>query len=445
MYTAVDELSYLTTRRKRDMMDMESYGKPEHVRISVSPFRQSANYGYNLNGDRVELGDINGRWNILGLFYPDKLRSTGETVTTFGSNLLTLVGINPNSVTCFQTTTTDSVIIPRNVDKEREFGFFNVPMTYRKQGARFEVEFGGWAGFGIRIQTGIADLCQTATFVDLTCQSADNSCVSSCTIQAFDCWCKKYTIDNVMAQFETLIAPALGYSTAPYHVTSMEDFRISLFWRTLNENNFETQPAWAPFVFMPYFSIDGLLSGLGSCPRNYSQLFSLSTDCDGFNAIGLTAGFTVDWVDTVQIGIKMSGLAFDCQTKYGVPVPTNEFQSGVYPITADLNIKPGSNWSFEATLTCYQFLERLSFYGQYVMVHHSPDCITLNTECSTPLYAILLDKLERESQWTSQLANFSLWYDISPSVELGFLVQLPIVQNAAYRSTTILGTIALTF
>ena len=102
----------------------------------------------------------------------------------------------------------------------------------------------------------------------------------------------------------------------------------------------------------------------------------------------------------------------------------------------DVNIKPGFNWHFGLKMAAYHFYDRLSFYFQYLYIHHEEDEITL---CK-PDPAFVPEVLENKSCWKSQMINVGFAYDISPNITFGFLWQTPTVQRNAYRPTTLMIT-----
>ena len=126
-------------------------------------------------------------------------------------------------------------------------------------------------------------------------------------------------------------------------------------------------------------------------------------------------------------------------------MPTNQFQAGIFATQATLDIQPGINWYFGATLSAYHFLDRLSFYVQYLIVTHDKDCFKVRSTSAPTVADVLVGKMREESDWQVQLANVALNYDISPNIALGFLWQAPIKQRNAYRSTTIMGSIVINY
>src|SRR5579872_5510528 len=94
MYTAMYPYTYLTTNLRDYYRGIEAIRKQEHVQISISPFRQAATVGRNINKHTVNLGDLVGPWNMIALFYPTgDIPSQGNTLVQ--QTLLNALSITP--------------------------------------------------------------------------------------------------------------------------------------------------------------------------------------------------------------------------------------------------------------------------------------------------------------------------------------------------------------
>lgn len=454
IYTTADPHNFLNIREKQALKGYEVYGAPERAQISISGYRQSASTGSTVNREDVELGDLTGRWNVLGLFFPEPDGSTAVEQL-----LLSVLNITQaEKDKCFNSNPgADEVNLadPSNSDVNKEFGFFTVPIKYRKAGLRFDIDIDLVCGFAFKIQGGVADLRQTATFVDLTCSATGLACPThdpagtgdacvneTCCIDIFTCECKKLVIDKIMKQFDSIITPTLGLNASNYHTVGAEDTRLTLYWRRMYEIN-RLRPSWARFIITPFLEAEvAIPTGKKGCPH---ALFALPLGNDGHWGYGFNGGFTIDWVDTVEIGFEASMTKFHSRRVCDVPVPTHELQSGVFPRLATLIRSPGTNWAFMATLSAYHFLDRLSFWFQYAFVNHDQDCFTILSTNAGSASNIILKKMIANSKWESQVANVGFNYDISPNIALGVLWQAPLRRRNAYRSTTIMGSIVVSF
>ena len=447
---------------RNELKECISYGPDELFRISATLFRQRASVGTDFwNRKYRNLGNLQGNWNTIALLYPEA-NGNIDTQTLLGDTF----GLNSlSSQECFQ-----RLINPINADSLNEFGFLSVPILYRKFGARFQLEVALGCNFGLRIEAGVSDIRQTVTLVDLTCSAtgltcpskdclvtctedlsldvtlADNSCTpANCCIDVFDCACKRLVLNNYTKQIYKL-ADTLGLNIRNFHKTSAEDTRFFLFWRKPYEINFQRVHlppcGWAAFIITP-FAVAQFSAPTGR-KKCQTALFDLPNGNDGHWSYGFDLGFNIDWIETVGLSFEGGMTKFNERCYSNVPVPTSQFQAGLFPARANLFIEPGTNWNLGITLDAYHFICDLSFWGQYVMVDHSPDCIRVASS-NTPTSNLDIAKMREQSEWRVHLANIALNYDISPNIALGFLWQAPIKQYNAYQSTTIMGSIVITW
>jgi hypothetical protein len=467
VYTTADPHWFLLQRARQEYKGYEMYGKPdwrpynllEKFQFSASGYRQSANYGRNVDCHIVPLGDLTGRWNVLGLFYPE-----ADGNTDILDQLLDALDITDEEIEhCFNPAEgMVNLADPSQSDTRKEFGFFSVPIKYRKFGARFDIQFDLFCDFVFQVQGGVAELRQTASFLDLTCGATGLNCpvngcqnltpcpegeeatciTNSCCIDIFTCDCKRLTIDKIMKEFECIITPTLNLCSANYYETAAEDTRFLLTWRRMFEIN-RNRPGWAHFLCMPWLTANVSAPTGKKVPANW--LFALPTGNNGHWGYGFDAGIAMDFVETVEIAFEASMTRWSSRCYCFYPVPTNCLQSGVFPRQADVCIRPGTNWNFGATLGAYHFVDRLSVWIQYIIVSHQEDCFKRFITDGYPESNIDKMKLVENSKWEVQLFNVGFNYDISPNITLGALWQAPFKQRNAYRSTTVMGSLILVF
>jgi hypothetical protein len=221
-----------------------------------------------------------------------------------------------------------------------------------------------------------------------------------------------------------------------FHQTSIEDIRAGLYWRhayPINDNRARGYSCdWPQFLVIPWVFLEGSAAVSKDLPKN--QKWRVPFGNDGHNALGISAGINLDFTETIEIGAEAGFTHFFPRSFSNMPIPTNKFQSGIYPFQTNVTIQPGHNFYIGAKMFAYKFLECLSFSFEYILVSHRNDCITLN--CQDP--AFMPQILECKSSWTSQMANVAFNYEISPYISIGFLWQPPLAQRNAYQSTTIL-------
>lgn len=458
VYTTADPHTLLTREYRAERKEEITYGVGEWFRFSATMFRQRASSGTNINCQKyTELGDLEGRWNQIALLYPEADGNTDiQTALRDALNL-------EDSPTCFQI-----ISDPYFEDVKDEFGRYSVPICYRKIGARFELELSlGW-DFGLVVQGGVSDIKQTATFIDLTCSATGLSCPvidcletcsgssdpdattgttctpSSCCIDVFNCDCKKLVMNHIMKQL-CKVSTTLDLNTDNFHRTAPEDTRVGLYWRHPYDVNFGyNENDWASVIITPF--VTGEFSAPTGRIKCEKALFDLPSGNNGHWAYGFDVGVSFDFLETVGLVFEGGMTKFHKRIHCQVPVPTNCFQAGMFPRKANLCIEPGTNWNFGITLDAYHFLDRLSFWGQYVLVDHNQDCISITSvPDGTNKDNLLIGMLKEQSNWRVHMANLAGNYDISPNVALGFLWQAPIKQYNAYQSTTIMGSITITW
>jgi len=452
IYTALYPWTYLTNSRRDCLIDSESHTKKEYFDLSISPFRQSAVIGRNIDKALTNLGNLKGNWNMIALFYPGmNADGTVNTSTAAQTALANALGLpaTPCAGTLYD---------PSNTDSKKEFGFFTIPLKYRKYGVRFEADFQFFYDVGLKIQTGVADLIQTATFEDLTCQAVGQQCpikisevpepcqTNCCNVDGqITCDCKTLVIHKIMRQ-KDIIAKTLGYSTKNFNHRGMEDTRLSLYWRHVFPIN-QDRPEYPYVLIMPFCSLEALFATGNEV--NPNCLFAAPNGNNGHSGFGFNAGLNFDFVETIEVGFEASMTAWESRSYLNMPVPTNELQAGMFPYKANLCICPGTNWSFSAIMNARHFLYQLSLWAQWVVVAHGRDkysnvsVIPFNAGDVPPV--ALTGKMSDESRWHSHAINVGATYDISPNIALGFLWQAPVSRRNAYRSTTIMGSVIVTW
>lgn len=475
IFTSSDPNDFLTTDMRNCLkIGYEEIRDHQRFTISISPFRQTANAAQTKQCFPIAdptvaptgqvcpptlIGNINGPWNMLAIFYPENNNNTQVQ-----QYLLNSLGITTGScgdpteftITC---TCLKNIDDPLFSDPKKEFGFINVPVCYRKAGCRLEAECMLGCGIGIQLQTGIVDIRQTATFNDLTCSATGLACPSNtstpgeteqCTIAGWDCSCKKIVIDKITSKVYK-VATLLNQNVQNYQKFSADDTRIRLFWRRPFPINYEAQETknnWPHYLIMPYITADAIFpTGSTVCA---SRLFALPSGNNGHWGGGVTAGFIIDFEETIEIGFELGGTLFSKKTHCNFPLPTSWLQTGIYPHTGSVTVNPGHNWNAGFKFAAYHFLDRLSIYVQFMAVNHSKDCFKVNSVNSisgytAPISTILTNKLHIQSGFFSSFANTGLNYDISPHMALGFFWQAPLKQKFAYRSTTLMGTLTITY
>ncbi len=473
MYTSLDPQYFLYEREKQLMFGMpDEKGTPERIMISISPFGQNATEaktisgtyckipdfiltscqgqcdqvicanqstvpsGCNLCSNAVNLGDIDGRWNLLGLLagaFPTEFNQS--SVPLFATAFGTLFpGVPPGQVTSNQ------IDITTNDPCDPRFGYVSVPLKYRKRGIRWDIEAQICGDFGLQFQGGVVEISQVLNpcFINLTKGSG----------QATSCGNVTFTEANInCALFEQLVplAKQLGMNICNFTKWGFEDMFVSLYWRHAHVINFNRDLSWARLLLIPFLRIGGGIAT--GHPKEPSVIFSLPFGNNGSNSVNFNVGMNFDFVETVEVGGEVGYSHFFKKDFTNFRVPTNVMQSGIFPFATNVSVKPGDSAYVAGKLAAYHFLDRLSFYFQWVYVHHRKDCITLLD--SDPAFLQIDDQNPQakcpNTAWRVQLGNIAFTYDISPNLALGFLWQQMFHVRNAYNSTTALFTMNLIF
>ncbi len=472
VFTSAFPYTYLYTNEKEYLKGKRQNCDPQYLSLSVSAYFQKANRGKNLDKKRAQLGDLTGRWNMIAaLPLNDPSQPDVPTGHAFPAEFTTVAN---NLLSCAKTITspttggkipTELTTIPGIISLQPPYdllGFFTVPIKYHKKGVRFQAEGRLFRDVGIAAQFGVSNISQLAQFVDLTttpsgcvptgciteiCPTNTNpplNCLNPFSTNQFTNANWKQFVNcvhrQVMDQLQDL-ASASGIDLCNFNRSSIEDFHIEAFWRHAFPIDRNDTYCIAPFLFIPFASVGGSFGfGDGIDPN---LIFSVPFGNNKHNAVRFNAGFTLDFYETIEIGAH-AGMAhfFDRDFK-GYRVPNNMFQSEFYPFTTDVKISPGDTWHIGFLMNAYHFLECLSVYLEYLYVVHNRDKICLLKP--DPSNVFRPQDLECKSPWSVQLLNVGFNYDISPNFALGFFTQIPLQQKNAYRSTTYMFSLEMTY
>jgi hypothetical protein len=425
----------------------------------------------------VLLGDIKGRLNMLGLLYDPNTQFISRTVREFLNpellrnrfvldsegrpvRLLSSAEIREIRQDCLPFLTD-----PANIDPRERLGFFSIPLKYTKQGVRFDTSVQILDDLGFNMQVGFADvrqrldpalrdLSRTATplIVNNTLTGPDllAPTTTACAVFGITCTCLQYLISHLMNEIDT-IANELKLDLNNFHTTDLESIRLGLYARHPFALNQDTH-CYPEVMFIPY--ITAAAEAPVGRQSNTRKLFAVPLGNNGHAAVGFAAGMSFLFRETIEAGLE-AGMTHFFERQYcNLPLPTSEFQQVLFPFSADVCIQPGNNWHFSVYMNAPRFLDNLSFYAQYVYVSHAEDHVKLlrdlrmdiqELEGRRDLPPFAICKVERESKWESQFANFGFNYEISPNFTAGFVWQAPLSGRNAYRSTTILASVIFNY
>jgi hypothetical protein len=440
---------FMNEEEKEILKDKDIKSIYERVQVSTSFVGQKATKARDMNKVSVLVGDVHGRLNMVGLMYgavptgqtrPAKL-TAALTLPLSGLGTLTAADLQArHGLTQAQVLLSNSYFS----DKTQNFGFFSLPVKYRKIAGRFKVSGRILDDFVISLQGGVADMKQTTThYTDKTLSMTDanyqdvyhQNILANEANFAQD---RSVVETNLMDQ-HTQIFTEMGVNGEDWHDTGLEDISLSLAWRhNIRINKDEDPKDWAPFIFTPHFLIAGTI-GAGNA-QDPDVLLSLPFGNNKHHAIHFATGFSIDFHESVEMSFEAGGTHFFDRT-YETRVPTDELQSLLFPFKTIVKVEPGQTWHTTIGMNAHHFLDKLSVFVQYSYVQNLKDKINLVTADT----AFIPRRLEDQSSSKVQNAQVGFNYDLSPNMSFGFLWQAPLAQRASYKTTTILLSAIITF
>jgi len=450
MFSSLDPTMFLLGYEKLKYRNIEwANKKGRHASLAISPFAQNADKGKPIEGTtritdlcvpEVEsgttpteedscndaLGDLTGRSGMIALIYGPLPKGTNQWPTTLQTAREQLfpdqVTIDPNAV----------LDDPTKIDPLERFGYFSFPLKYRKRGVRFDIYLQFWDDIGLNIQTGVSSIQQTLQMaINVTDRVTDSEA------EKFEPLTKDSVNEFLMEPFE-IIAHEIGLDICNFQECSIEEIRLNLYWRHAYEVN-KTNYDFPYLLIIPYLEVGGSTSP--GKKKDPNKFFGLPFGNNEHPSVGLTGGINFDFIESIEVGGEVGFTHFFDKSFSNFRVPTNKFQTTIFPFTTDVKISPGLNWHFAGKIAAFHFVQNLSMYFQYVLAEHKNDDIKLKK--NDP--AFLPKFLEKTTGWKTKIANIGFNYDISPNALLGFLWQAPLSQRNTYRSTTILFTFNATF
>lgn len=410
------------------------------VQLDISPFGISADRGRTSNGllpanvtqngfadsssepkAYVPLGDLEGRMNFIPLVFgsepinqnlPPTLQTAKEVI--FGPVLDGNGNIDDGQY----------------IDPQENLGCKSIYLKYSKKGIRFALsgrfskDFGGSLSAGVAsIKNSLQKIVDTTTNPDEVADPFDPT-VNGTSI-------KSDVETYLVKEFSNVLSELNQALTDNSSRTSIETVECSLFWRHV----FELMPEyddWLNILLIPY--IEGTASVSPGAKKRAAFVYDPVFGNNQHHAVGITTGMYIDFIETVYIETSFGYTHFFKHDFDNVPVPNSPYQVNLFPFSTDITVKPGANWHFSFKMGCYQFIDKLSCFIEYVMLEHKKNTVTLRTEDP----AFLPDALEAASPFKVKLCNIAISYAFSPNASVGFLWQAPISQRNAYKSTTVM-------
>jgi len=418
-------------RECRELLKQEGNGIDERFFFSTSMYGQKATTARNLKKETSFVNDVHGRLNMIGLTYGALPQGTIQpallqtaALQTFQNN--PLLGV--------------SISNPTYTDLTQNFGFFTAPGKYHKIGLRFQASVRPFQDLIFTVQAGIADLQQTVSLVGMTPLAlAANVYPANAVITPTQFALDQTTVEQYLMEPAQQIFQQLGVSVGNIQQTGPEDVSFYAILRHNFPVNQDADPEeWAYFIFTPILQI-GATAAAAKATSPY-KLYDLSLGNNRHQSLNIAAGFSLDFAETLELDF-FTGITHFFSRTYLARVPTSQFQSTLFPYTTNIVSKPGESWFISLGLNAYHLMDNLSIYAQYLYMGHLKDKISL----VTPDPAFLPSRLEQDSPFKIQVANFGFDYDLSPNFAIGLGYQWPLARRGAYKTNTVLLNLTLTF
>ena len=435
LYSTEYPFSFLNTNKK-EFLKGDGPNINNRFQLTASVYGQTARTGYDQDKLETNLGDIRGRFDMLGLLYGST--PTGATQPA----LLTTAAAQTYDYDAAITLAESS-----HSDTADRVGHFSVPLRYRRFGLRLHGSVRLLENIVVSVHGGVSDLRQTASeFINIgrdeqttvlanptTVYGPTTSLSSENKTNDLD------TIDKYLMDIDHQIFDQMGLNVQDFHETDFEDLFVSFVWRSNVKMNVDEKQVhddfsdeWEPFILMPFVKVT---AGFGTGrKKDESKAFSLPFGNNGHHSVTVSSGLSFDFYDSVEITIDGGGTHFFNRTINNMFMPTHEKQTGIFPYKTSVDYSPGQTWYFSANINAHHFNDKLSCYAQYLYTTHTKDSITLLAADSAFKPAVLEDR----TNWNVHSANLGFNYDLSRRMSVGFAWQAPIAQRGAYKTHTLM-------
>ena len=420
-------------RECRELLKQEGNGIDERFFFSTSLYGQKATTARDLQKQTSFVGDVHGRLNMVGLMYgtlpqgvvqPSLLQTAA--LQTFQNN--PLLGV--------------SIANPTYSDLTQNFGFFTDPGKYHKIGLRFQASVRPFQDLIFTVQAGIADLQQTTSLVGMTSLATQANVYpanSPNPLLPVGFSVDQTTIQKYLTEPCQQIFQQLGVTVGDIQQTGPEDVSFYAILRHNFPINQDADPEeWAYFIFTPIIQIGATAAAAKAA--NPNKLYDISLGNNRHQSINIAGGFSLDFAETLELDF-FTGITHFFSRTYSARVPTHALQSTLFPYSTGIISKPGQSWFVSLGLNAYHLMDNLSIYAQYLYMAHLKDKISL----VVPDAAFIPSRLEQDSPFKIQVANFGFDYDLSPNFAIGLGYQMPLARRGAYKANTVLLNLTLTF
>jgi hypothetical protein len=268
----------------------------------------------------------------------------------------------------------------------------------------------------------------------------------------------------------------LGQDFRPYHAQSFDDTTFELFYRKMvlyNSNGkivkgLTNEYEYPPYILMPTIAAHVTMPIAPRVPGE--KIFARPIDNNGHWEWGANLGCEMDFLQTVILGCDIGFSWYNASNYSKFPVPTNQYQEGVYTYSANLTKQPGYSFTLGVGMQADKFMDKMTFFGEYRIVRHNQDSFIINyiepflwveymesthqpsnfdnipngvmyLDIGEPypypnISNVVIEHLKEISAWTVQMINLSFRFDINEDTSLGIAWQQPFAMINAYNAST---------
>jgi hypothetical protein len=291
-------------------------------------------------------------------------------------------------------------------------------------------------------------------------------------------------LQNIQYNIDTL-GQLINQNFRPYSVQSFDDTTFELFYRRLivynkphkrkkDDSNLEEDKLnHIPYTLLPTAAIHVTCPIAPRVPAN--KIFGKPLDNNGHWELGANLGLEFDFINNIVIGADVGFSWYNESIYTNVPIPTNQFNEGIYLYSANLTKIPGYSYTFGCGMQVDELFDCIDFFTEYRVVRHAEDNFMIqsinnllpikymeNTHTTPPpddqealdtipngiLYLnynqrapypdrAIIEHMKEVSSWIVHLINLTVNYKINTDMSLGLAWQQPFLLKNAYNASTL--------
>jgi hypothetical protein len=424
-----------------------------------SPYYQHTVTASRKDGRKVSAGNIFGNPNLFGTIWPTTdivpvaVRSAAENMmvaqlTGLLNDPIQLITAVPTPVPVPSPAGTDNSAV--DLIRDPRGAYNNIGVDYEKLGIRTQFTIDSGFGLGFSLRMGAADVKNRPQFPSdgdildnlknlIPPDSSTNTCVDGKDPCTFFKILKKDTREKV--------AKSIGLAIHDIHRVDIEDIHVGAYLHVPKKFFEKTDYA---FTFLPYLSLGAWIPT--SQKRNIDRAFDVALGNDGATGITLEGALGFDFPQMLQFNFGVGLLFFPEHQCRLERLPSSESQRPdiFVPWRQAVRRKPGTQWCFNVSFKADDIISKIdipnvSFFFDYRYTQHTRDEISVADSRAARVNAFRPDIVEKQTGWKAQQMSAGLSYGLTSNVFFSIAVQGYIGGALSYRTTTILGSVVMTF